>query len=119
MSVAVDVAGGEVAVRIGGIDRLWSLTSGVRVPLSGVRGAAVVDRRQALASASALRLPGTSWPGVIRAGSYGLGARRELWCVHRADRVLVLELEGQRYRRVVVEVPDAERVARQINEFAG
>lgn len=119
MSVAVDVAGGEVALRIGGIDRLWALTSGLRVPLSGVRGAAVVDRRTALADASPLRLPGTSWPGAIRAGSYGVGERRELWCVHRADRVLVVELAGQRYRRVVVEVPDAERVARDINELAG
>ena len=115
MSVAVDVSGGEVAVRIGGIDRLWALTSGLRVPLDAVRGARVVDKRKAMAGASRLRLPGTYWPGVIRAGSYGFGDRRELWCVRRADRVLVIELDGQRYRRVVVEVPDAERAAQAIN----
>jgi hypothetical protein len=117
MSVAVDVAGGELAVRFGRLDRLWALTSGVRLPLSAVRRAAVVDRREAVADSSHLRLPGSYWPGAIRAGSFGAGGRRELWCVHRADRVLVIDLDGQRYRRVVVEVPDPERVAREINQL--
>jgi hypothetical protein len=115
VSVSVTVDGADVAVRITGIDRFWALTGGLRVPLGHVLRAAVVDRQSALAGASRLRLPGTSWPGTIRAGSYGLGTRRELWFVRRADRVLVLDLDDERYRRVVVEVPDVDGVAREIN----
>ena len=113
--MTVAVSGGEVAVRIGGIDRLWAVSSGLRIPLGHVRRAAVIDRAEALATASHLRLPGTYFPGVIRAGTFGVGDRRELWCVRRADRVLMLELEGERYRRVIVEIPDAERVTEEIN----
>jgi hypothetical protein len=115
MSVGVEVTGGELVVWIGGADRLWALSRGITVPLSGVRHARAVDRRAAAADSSLLRLPGAYLPGVIRAGSYGVGKHRELWCVHRADRVLVVELTGQRYRRVVVEVADPDRVAEEIN----
>jgi hypothetical protein len=115
MSVGVEVTGGELVVRISGADRLWALSGGITVPLSGVRDARVADRRTAAADSSPLRLPGAYLPGVIRAGSYGVGERRELWCVHRAERVLAVELTGQRYRRVVVEVADPDRVAEEIN----
>jgi hypothetical protein len=115
MGATVTIAGGELVVRITGRDRFWALSGGITVPLSGVHKASVVGRRDASVSSSYLRLPGTYLPGVIRAGSYGFGKRRELWCVRRAERLLVIELTGRRYRRVVVEVVDPDQVAESIN----
>ena len=60
-----------------------------------------------------LRMPGTSLPGVIRAGSY-LARRpgdarwvREFWYWTRGKEHLVLELDGGRYGRVVLGVEDS------------
>jgi hypothetical protein len=117
VSVTVEVCRGELDVRIRGLDRFLALSGGVRLPLSAVLSARVRDRVAALADGPKLRLPGSYLPGVVRAGSYGLGDDRELWCVHRAPTVLAIELTGQRYRRVVVEVPDPEQAAKEINQL--
>ena len=44
----------------------------------------------------------------MRAGSFGVGERRQLWMVRGATRLLAIYLRGDPYHRVVVEVPDPE-----------
>jgi hypothetical protein len=116
MTVSIAVANGRLRVAIDGLDRFWALSAGVDVPLSEVLAARVVHKADAVEHSSRLRLPGSYWPGVIRAGSYGVGSNRELWCVHRTAKVLVVDLTGQRYRHVVVEVADPEHDSREINK---
>ena len=41
-----------------------------------------------------LRVPGTHIPGVIRYGSYGVGAGREFWATTREPDVVVIEATG-------------------------
>ena len=122
MSVALDVDGDALVVRISGADALFSLSRGRRIPLSDVEGVAVAARH--LLPATGLRLPGTSWPGVIRAGSYGTGANRDFWLVRKAEQLLVIELRpGAAYRRIVLEVPDPRaevlRLRPTVGAYAG
>lgn len=112
------IEGAELLVEIRGLDRVLALKRSLRFPVAGVRGVAVTDRD--VVPRTGLRLPGTSRPGVIRAGSYGTGAARDFWLVRRAPQVLVIELEaGQPYRRVVLELDDPQAVALALRATLG
>lgn len=116
--IDVAVVNDRLVVRISGKDALYALSRGMTIPLSGIQGVAVAPRRKV--PATGLRLPGTGVPGVLRAGSFGTGARRDFWLVRRAEEVLVVELQpGQPYRRLVLEVPDAHAVSLGISPLTG
>ncbi len=63
-----------------------------------------------------VRLPGTFLPGVIKAGTYYTGDGREFWYVNRSDSFLVLELENEFYKRIVLTVDRNQTWAEQINQ---
>lgn len=106
----------HLVVRLTGWDRLWALSAGVDVPLRSVVAARPMSRRDARTLASGLRLPGTSLPGVIQAGSYRSlsGQGWSLWSVRRAGTVLVIDLQNQPYRHLVLEVDDPVAMAAEI-----
>jgi hypothetical protein len=118
VAVDLDVTESSLCVRIRGWDALFALSRGMTIPLSSVRGIAVAPRRRV--PATGLRLPGTGFPGVIRAGSYGTGDRRDFWLVRRAAEVLVIELEpGEPYRRIVLELADPREVCLRLRPHTG
>ncbi|MFC0032486.1 hypothetical protein ACFFMM_23475 [Micromonospora chaiyaphumensis] len=115
MAVTVQVDPERLVVRLSGADRFWALAAGVEVPTGAVTSVRLVSRAEAYARGSGFRLPGTYWPGLIMAGSYvSRSTGRSFWCVHRADQVLLVELEGQRYDRLVLEVDEPAEVSRAI-----
>ncbi|SBT43997.1 hypothetical protein [Micromonospora auratinigra] len=115
MAVLVAVDPERLVVRLTGADRLWALSSGVVAPTAAVRAVRPVSRAEAFALGAGLRLPGTFWPGLIRAGSYlSRTGGRSFWCVHRAEELLLVELDGQPYRRLVLEVERPAEVSRAI-----
>lgn len=105
----------RLVVRLPGWDGVWAMKRSVKVPLLQVAhvtasDAADVPRR-------GMRMPGTALPGVIRSGSYGSGAQRELWNVRRATRVLVIDLDpAEPYARIVLEVADPDGLAERLRE---
>ncbi|HUR75365.1 MAG TPA: hypothetical protein VMZ00_13885 [Sporichthya sp.] len=114
MAVTVEVTTDAVAVCFRGVDRFWALSRGLRIPLERIDEAGASPRADAKRRCPKLRLPGSYWPGRLHAGSYGWGERRQLWCVHRAQQVLAVDLHGRPYARVVVEVDDPGAVAARI-----
>lgn len=120
--VTLSVRGDALRIRFGVWDSIYCLKRRLDLPLSAIEGLAVAPK--SLVPAKWLRLPGTGWPGVIRAGSYGTGASRDFWNVRRADQYLVVQLApGASYRRVVLEVADphaeALRLRPNIGAYAG
>ena len=116
--ISLDVVGGNLVVRISGRDSFYALRRGMQIPLISIQGIAVAPT--ASVPRTGLRLPGTAIPGVLRAGSYGTGARRDFWLVRRAEELLVVELQpGQRYRRLVLEVPDPRAECLRLRPMTG
>ncbi|MDQ1625323.1 MAG: hypothetical protein QOJ49_821 [Actinomycetota bacterium] len=110
--------GGDLHVAQGPFDVLYTLKRRLDLPLSQIQGIVVASREQI--PCTGLRLPGTSVPGVIRAGSYGTGAARDFWNVRRGGRVLVIQLRpGASYRRVVLQVDDPEAEAARLIPTVG
>lgn len=108
MAVELETHDAVLHVRFTGWDRVWALRRGPDIPLAHVTGAHVEDRADAVATLR-LRIAGSWIPKRLGAGLFMTkGAGRQLWCVHRAPRVLVVELEQERWQRLVIQVPDPE-----------
>lgn len=116
--VDVEASDGVLYVRFGALDRILTLRREVRVPVTDVRGVTVA--RLADVPREGLRLPGTEVPGLVRAGSYGTGATRDLWDVRTAERVLWIELDpAAGYRRVILQVSDPHTLALRLRPVCG
>ena len=114
----IDVDTGRLVIALHGWDAVYCARRQIVVALDQVAGVAASPRE--LVPAKGLRLPGTSFPGVIRAGSYGTGARRDFWDVRRAQIVLVIQLNpGSAYRRLVLEVADPHAEALRLQPTLG
>ncbi len=118
MAIELDLQDDQLVVRLSGAQMVLALCRTLRFPVVAVTGICAAPRKQV--PATGLRLPGTSIPGRIRAGSFGRGAQRDFWCVARAEQVLVVQLEqGQPYRRLILEVPDAHAEAVRLRPTLG
>ncbi len=101
--VRVSVGAGIVVFEVEGLDKLWSFKSRLEIPAAHIRDVRA-DPQVARRWWHGLRLPGTSVPGVITAGTFYQDGKRIFWDVHDPERVIVLELKDERYDELVVEV---------------
>lgn len=101
--VNVSIEGGRVRFEVEGWDKLWAFKSQIEIPIGHIRGARI-DPEPARGWWHGLRLPGTSLPGVITAGTYYQADGAVFFDVHDPDRTVVVELDNEQYRRLVIEV---------------
>ncbi len=117
-AVDVHVVGDMLVVRMHGLDVLLACRRVLRIPAEQVRGIAV-QHRDRLPSMG-LQFPGLAVPGLLYAGSFGLGDDRSFWNVRRAEFVLRVECRSDaRFRRIILQVPDPTAVARRLRPIVG
>jgi hypothetical protein len=109
----IDLVDGRLCIEVLGWDKLWSFKSRLEFPLARVVSIRPWTKEKDRAFLG-LRCPGTCLPGVIVAGTYYRKRQRHFYDVHRFDRALVIELEGEKFAKVVVEVEDLEATLRQV-----
>lgn len=105
--VEIRVEGGRVVLEVEGWDKLWSLRSRLEIPLAHVRGARW-DPQPAMGWFQGLKLAGTDIPNLFRAGTFYQDGGLVFWDVLHPERTIVIDLEHERYRKLVVEVADPD-----------
>jgi hypothetical protein len=103
----------QLVVHLTAWESVWSLRRSFRVPLAHIRGA--TEDNGFSGSALGLRLPGTHVPGWITAGTFIKGRDKQFVYTLRKLQTIVIELEGDKWSRLVIGVPDARANATQIN----
>ena len=93
----------RLLVRPVGLVRMWALSRGIDVPVASIVDVGVATRKGLV---KGFRAPGTHFPGVMTAGTFRYKGNKDLWMVGPAKEVLVIELSGETYRRVIVQVED-------------
>ena len=83
---------------------LWAFRRLIRVPLSHIRSVRPAD--QETMTWKSLRLLGTHLPGVITAGTLRYDGLNVFWDVCSLQNAIAVELDGEFYDRLVVEVGD-------------
>ncbi|MFF3571579.1 hypothetical protein [Nocardia jiangxiensis] len=113
--VEIEVTGTTVTVHVRGAHRFLSLREQVTFDLSNITevGPAEVDLRPPW-----VRAPGTFFPGVIAAGIFRGKHRKEFWDTLFDGRGVRIELAGNDFTRLVLDVADPETVCRQLTRAA-
>ena len=111
--VDVEIAGDTAVFEVRGLDKLWAFRSRLEIPLAHIRHVRI-DPEAARGWFHGLRLPGTSLPGVLTAGTFYLDGKRVFWDVHHPDQTIVVELQDDRYDELVVEVRDPEEASARL-----
>jgi hypothetical protein len=111
--VRVIVAGDRVRFEVEGWDRLWALKSHLEIPLAHVR-AVRADPEPARGWWHGLRVPGTQIPGLLTAGSFYQHGEFVFYDVHDPERTVVIDLEHEHYKRLVIEVERPDEVVRTL-----
>ena len=111
--VSVSIEGSNAVFTVRGLHRLWAFKSQLRIPLAHITDVRPADRHEVLSWWKGFRLPGTHVPGWLVAGTFYKNGQRTFWDVGDPGRAIVVDLEGEPYRQLIIEVADpAGEVAR-------
>jgi hypothetical protein len=107
---SVSVSRATLDVDLRGPYHLLALRSGISVPFERVVSARVVDDARVLPRG---RRRGTYIPGGLIAGTFGSGRSKAMWALQH-DRALVIELRGEPFAALVLEVSEPTEVLREL-----
>jgi hypothetical protein len=105
--VDFSILGGNLVLHVRGADKLWAFKSSLEIPLVHIAGIRA-DPEVARGWYHGIRMPGTSVPGVITAGTFYQDGKRVFWDVHNPETTIVIDLHDERYSELVVEVADPQ-----------
>ena len=112
--VRIELSPTHLMIHVAGADKFFALKSQLAIPLVHVVKAEV-DPTPARRYWKGWRLPGTSVPGVLTAGSFYQHGEWTFWDVRDPEKTIVVHLAHEHYKGLVVEVDDPQRAARSIN----
>ena len=90
-------------ISVEGWDKVWALKGGFDIPLAHVRAAEIAP---AGIKPQGIRAPGTAVPGRYLAGTWRGRSGKEFWNVRDKANAIVIELTGEDYDRLILEVDD-------------
>jgi hypothetical protein len=116
--VEMSVEGDRVRFVVQGSDKLWALRSQLEIPIAHVRDARV-DAEPARGWWHGVRLMGTQVPGLLTAGSFYQHGGFVFYDVHDPERTIVLDLDHEHYKRLVIEVADPAAAVATLSAATG
>lgn len=106
------VEGDLLVVRLGVIDAMLSMRSTMRFPLNSVSRA--FSDPMAKDEPRGIKAPGTHVPRLLTMGTFHAEGVKSYWNVRTGESVVVVELTGEKFDRLLIEQPDADIVAEEI-----
>lgn len=103
MRNTITIAGDELVVEPVGLDKMWSFTGSLRIPLAHVRGATHDPGMRN--EPKGLRAPGLRI-GQKLSGTFHAGGEKQFWNVSGYENAIVIELAGEEYNRLILSVDD-------------
>lgn len=100
----ITVDGINLNVELRGMHRVLGLRRGFRIPLEHVRGATADPGM--FNEPKGWRGPGANVPGLLYVGTFHKNGQRSFWAVRDKSKAVVIELHGERYERMVLQVDD-------------
>jgi hypothetical protein len=106
------IEGDRAVFTVEGLDKLWSFRSRLELPLAHIT--AVEHDPEAVGRWwHGVKVMGTDVPGLFAAGTFYYHGELVFWDVFHPERAIVVSLQHERYKKLIVEVDDpTETVAR-------
>ena len=115
--IEVNINAGKAVFEVQGWDQLWSLRSRLEIPLAHINGA-FVEPEPPMGWFEGLKLSGSDLPNIFRAGTFYQDGGLVFWDVHDPQKTIVVELNHERYQKLIIEVQDPEAIVGLINGAA-
>ena len=107
--VNVTVDGGRAVFEVEGWDKLWALRSRVEIPLTHITDVAY-DPDQVGRWWHGWKVAGTDMPGLFAMGTFYYHGELVFWDVRDPASTIIVSLDHERYKKLIVEVADPEAV---------
>ncbi len=101
--VEITIEGDQAVFEVHGWDKLWSLRSQLRIPIAHIKDVHA-DTAPAMGWFEGLKIAGTDLPNIFRAGTFYQKGEWVFWDVHDKSKTIVVELEHERYKKLIIEV---------------
>ena len=108
----LEISNGKLRIDLGDLEKVLAIKGGFEIPLANIVKAGTEAHRTGWKE---VRAPGKHLPGVTKGGTYYTPRGREFWYVTEKG-VLVLELENEDYKRIVLSVDGNKEWAQRINK---
>jgi hypothetical protein len=112
--VEIEIQGTNVVFTVKGIHKLWALKSQLSIPQAHIL--AVRQDEAALQGWKGWKAPGTKIPNILTAGTFYLEGEQVFWDVSHAERAIIIDLEDEQYKCLIIEV---EHPAGAIEQLTG
>lgn len=116
--VEIHVEGDQIVFEVQGWDRLWALRSRLTIPAAHIRGVVPAPNVE-MHWLDALKLMGTGVPELFRAGTFLQKDGIVFWDVREPENAIVVELEHEHFKKLVIEVADPRAAVQTIASAAG
>jgi hypothetical protein len=103
--IEITIDGNNLIFEVEGWDKVWSLRSKLTIPLVHIKGA-YLDPEPAMGWFDGLKISGTALPNIFRAGTFYQHGEWVFWDVHQPEKTIVIELEHETYKKLIIEVAD-------------
>jgi hypothetical protein len=109
------ISADTLSLDIEGADKAWSLKSKLSISLSHIKDVRV-DSDVVNQWYHGFKVPGTSIPHVITAGTFYRDGKRVFWDIHHPEKAVVISLQDETYNELVIEVKDPDNFVRELQE---
>ncbi|HEY1953401.1 MAG TPA: hypothetical protein VGG76_11415 [Gemmatimonadaceae bacterium] len=113
--VSLKIENSRLHLDVEGLDRFWSFRGHIDIPLSHITSVRL-DPEAARGWWHGIRMLGSQIPGVLTAGTFYEHGGVVFYDVHDPDGTIVLELDHERYKRLIVEVEAPEQARAMIEK---
>ena len=110
----IDIENGDLVFRLTGVDKVLALKSELKVPLKHVQS--VTTEKADWNCFNMLKVVGSRIPGVVADGRFVSKEGLLFYEMHDPDKCVTVELENERYRKIIFEVDDKEATANMIRQ---
>jgi hypothetical protein len=107
--VEITVIGDKAVFEVEGWDKLWSFRSRLEIPLAHIKGAHA-DPNPAMGWFDGLKLAGTHIPRIFKAGLFYKEGDLVFWDVLNPQKTIVIDLDHERFAKLIIEVADPSAV---------
>jgi hypothetical protein len=111
--VNVTFLGDRVIFDVEGLHKLWALRSQLEIPLAHIT-AAEFDPDQVGRWWHGWKLVGAEVPGLFAAGTFYYHGELVFWDVHDPEKTIIVSLEHERYKKLILEVADPAAVVARL-----
>jgi hypothetical protein len=115
MDAHIDIDGEFLRVSLHGLDIVWSGRRRLVVPLDHVKGARIDPKLARRGPWLGAGYTDALLDYTVAAGPMLVHGRHEFWDVHHPERTVVIDLKGEFFERLVLEVADPEDAAATVN----